>query len=147
MLVASSGGHLTHLLRLEPWWRDHRRTWVTFDKPDSRSLLKDEGNLVWAHHPTTRNVPNLLRNTLLALRLVTRSRPDVIVSSGAGVAFPFFVFAWILRIPTVYVEVIDRIDSKTLTGRLCRPFSTRFLVQWPEQARLYRGAIDIGPLL
>ena len=60
---------------------------------------------------------------------------------------PFFVVAWLLRIPTVYVEVFDRIDSRTLTGRLCRPFTTRFLVQWPEQQRLYPGSILIGPLL
>lgn len=147
LLVASSGGHLAHLLRLEPWWREHRRTWVTFGTADARSLLRDEDDVVWAHHPTTRNLPNLLRNTALAVRVVRRTRPDLVVSSGAGVALPFFVTARLLRIPTVYVEVVDRIDSRTLTGRLCRPFSTRFLVQWPSQARLYRGAIEIGPLL
>ena len=146
LLVASSGGHLAHLLALEPWWRDHERIWVTFDKPDARSQLRDEDSVVWAHHPTTRNLLNLARNTVLAVRLVRRSRPDVVISAGAGVAVPFFVMARLLRIPTVYVEVIDRIDSRTLTGRLCRPLSTRFLVQWPEQARLNRGAIDIGPL-
>ena len=60
---------------------------------------------------------------------------------------PFFVIAWLLRIPTVYVEVFDRVDSPTLTGRLCRPFTTQFCVQWPEQQPLYRGSIVIGPLL
>ena len=80
------------------------------------------------------------RETTLAVRLVRRTRPDVVISAGAGVAVPFFVMARLLRIPTVYVEVIDRIDSRTLTGRLCRPLSTRFLVQWPEQARLNRVA-------
>jgi len=55
--------------------------------------------------------------------------------------------ARLLRIPTVYVEVFDRIDSRTLTGRLCRPLSTKFLVQWPEQQELYRGSTLIGPLL
>jgi len=47
----------------------------------------------------------------------------------------------------VYVEVFDRIDSPTLTGRLCRPISTRFCVQWPEQVPHYPGSIVIGPLL
>ncbi|MGH9297877.1 MAG: UDP-N-acetylglucosamine--LPS N-acetylglucosamine transferase, partial [Acidimicrobiales bacterium] len=35
----------------------------------------------------------------------------------------------------------------TLTARLCRPFSSRFCVQWPEQESLYPGAVLIGTLL
>jgi len=146
LLVGSAGGHLTQLIRLEGWWQTHDRTWVTFDKPDARYLLAHEA-VIWAHHPTTRNVANLLRNLVLAVRAVRRLRPDIVVSTGAGVALPFFVMAFLLRIPTVYVEVFDRIDSPTLTGRLCRPFTTRFCVQWPEQQSLYPGSIVIGPLL
>lgn len=146
LLVGSSGGHLAQMIRLEPWWRDLDRTWVTFDTSDAVSLLADE-RVVWGHHPTTRNLPNLLRNLRLAVGELRRTRPDVVVSTGAAIAFPFFVFARLMRIPTVYVEVFDRIDSPTLTGRLCRPVSTRFCVQWPEQQELYKGSIVIGPLL
>ena len=39
MLVCSSGGHLLQLHRLKPWWVKRERVWVTFDMPDSRSLL------------------------------------------------------------------------------------------------------------
>ncbi len=146
LLVGSAGGHLAQLVRLEPWWRELRRTWVTFDKPDARSLLAAE-SVVWAFHPTTRHLPNLVRNLGLAVRQFRRSRPDLVVSTGAGVALPFFVVARLLRIPTVYIEVFDRIDSTTLAGRMCRPFTTRFCVQWPEQQALYRDSIVIGPLL
>ncbi|MEO6987761.1 MAG: UDP-N-acetylglucosamine--LPS N-acetylglucosamine transferase [Aquihabitans sp.] len=146
LLVGSSGGHLAQLMRLEGWWHQHARTWVTFDKPDALSLLAGE-DVVWAHHPTTRNAANLLRNLRLAARELKRIRPDVVISTGAGVAVPFFVLARLRRIPTVYVEVFDRIDSPTLTGRLCRPFTTRFCVQWPEQQALYRRSHVIGPLL
>ena len=105
--------------------------------------------ITWGHFPTTRNAPNLVRNFFLAARmLVPRSRqPSVIISTGAGLAVPFFVMGRILRIPTVYIEVLDRIDSRTLTGRLCRPLSSLFLVQWEEQRMLYRGAVLAGELL
>ena len=146
LLVGSAGGHLAQLVRLEPWWKDLTRTWVTFDKPDARSLLADEA-VIWAYHPTTRNIPNLLRNSALALRHVRRLRPDVVVSTGAAVAVPFFLAARALGIPTVYVEVFDRIDSPTLTGKLCRPIASAFCVQWPEQQALYDGSVVIGPLL
>ncbi|HFD1667955.1 TPA: UDP-N-acetylglucosamine--LPS N-acetylglucosamine transferase, partial [Enterococcus faecium] len=41
-LVGSSGGHLTHLYLLKNFWEKEERFWVTFDKEDSRSMLKDE---------------------------------------------------------------------------------------------------------
>ncbi len=145
VLVCSSGGHLIQLHQLKPWWSKHERRWVTFDLPDSRSLLQDE-DVTWAYHPTTRNFRNALRNLLLAVRMLPRLRPDVVVSDGAAVAFPFFIVARLLRIPTVYLEVYDRIDSPTLTGRLCRPLSSLFLVQWEEQCRFYPGARVIGGL-
>jgi UDP-N-acetylglucosamine:LPS N-acetylglucosamine transferase len=145
-LVASSGGHLAQLLALEVWWRDKNRLWVTFDSSDARSQLADE-HVAWAYHPTTRNVKNLLRNSALALKLLRRHRPAMIVSTGAAVAFPFFVLARLMSIPTIYIEVFDRVDSRTLTGRLCRPFASRFLVQWEQQRHLYPGSTVIGTLL
>ena len=146
MFVASTGGHLAQLLQLRPWWERHERAWVTFDKADARSTLAGE-RVFHAHHPTTRHLGNLVRNLGLAVTLVGRHRPDLVVSNGAGVALPFFVVARWLRIPTMYVEVYDRIDSVTLTGRLCRPFSTAFCVQWPEQVELYAGSERVGMVL
>jgi UDP-N-acetylglucosamine:LPS N-acetylglucosamine transferase len=146
LLVGSSGGHLTQLWALRPWWRDQIRTWVTFDTPDAVSLLENEPT-VWAHSPTTRNLPNLWRNARLAWRTLRATRPEMVVSTGAGVAFPFFVLAWFMKIPTVYIEVYDRIDSATLTARMCGPFTTLMCVQWEEQLSLYRHAVVIGQLL
>jgi hypothetical protein len=146
MLVCSSGGHLLQLYRLKPWWERHRRTWVTFSGPDSESMLEDE-DVAWAYHPTTRNVPNLIRNLGLAWTLVRRHRPDVVVSSGAGVALPFFVLGRLFGARTVYVEVYDRIDLPTLSGRLCYPLSSLFLLQWEEQRRFYPRGRLIGRLL
>lgn len=145
LFVSSSGGHLSQLLQLRPWWVHHDRQWVTFDLPDARSKLEDE-TLIPAYFPTTRNVINMARNTPLAYRVMRDFRPDVVISNGAGVAFPFFGVAKALGIPTVYLEVYDRIDSRTLTGRLCAPLSSLFLVQWPEQRALYEGSALVGPL-
>jgi UDP-N-acetylglucosamine:LPS N-acetylglucosamine transferase len=146
-LVCSSGGHLAQLHRLEPWWRRHDRTWVTFRTPDAESLLAGQEIVVWAHHPTTRSIPNLLRNLRLAWRVLRSDRPDLVVSDGAGVALPFFLVARILRIKTVYVEVYDRIDEPSLTGRLCYPLSDLFVLQWEDQRRAYPRGVVIGALL
>lgn len=146
MLVCSSGGHLAQLYQLRPWWRQHDRTWVTFADAQAQSLLKGE-TLVPAFAPTTRNIPNAVRNLGLAIRLIRAERPDVIVSDGAGVAFPFFLVARAHRIRTVYLEVYDRISRPTLTGRLCYPLTDLFLLQWPEQIAHYPRGRLIGCLL
>ncbi len=145
LFVSSAGGHLSQLLQLRAWWAMHQRKWVTFDLPDAHSKLKGE-DVTYAYHPTTRNVKNLARNTPMAFKVLRKWKPDVIVSDGAGVALPYFVLGKMMRIPTVYLEVYDRIDSKTLTGKLCKPFASKFLVQWPEQQALYTGSQLIGPL-
>lgn len=146
LLVCSSGGHLAQLVALDPWSRRHRRRWVCFDTPDAVSILRGE-EVVWAYHPTTRNVRNLLRNIGLAWRTMRRRRPDVVVSTGAGVAVPFFLLARLFGVPTVYLEVYDRIDTPTFTGRLCRPLADRMLVQWEEQQSLYRDTEVVGCVL
>jgi UDP-N-acetylglucosamine:LPS N-acetylglucosamine transferase len=149
LLVGSSGGHLAQLVALAPLWEPNQRYWVTFDTADAVSLLAGEvdGHVAWAHHPTTRNLANLARNTRLAASVMATVRPDVVISTGAAVAYPFFVAARARRVPTVYLEVYDRIESRTLTGRLCRPLTTVFCVQWPEQQRLYPGSVLVGSVL
>ncbi|MDX6651910.1 MAG: hypothetical protein QOJ38_691 [Solirubrobacterales bacterium] len=146
LLVCSSGGHLAQLHQLKPWWERRRRAWVCFDTADGKSLLAGE-SVHWAARPTTRNIPNLLRNLRLAWRLCRRRHVELVVSNGAGVALPFFVIARLRRIPTVYIEIYDRINEyPTLTGRLCYPFTTLFLLQWEEQRRFYPRGVLIGPL-
>ena len=146
LLACSTGGHLAQLMALKQWWSQHDPIWVTFDKVDARSLLAGQ-EVLWAHHPTTRNIPNLLRNFVLAWRVLRRQRFDVIISNGAGVAVPFFWLSRLFGIVTVYVEVYDRIDLPTLTGRLCAPATDLFLLQWPEQQAQYRRGIVVGKIL
>ena len=63
-LVGSSGGHLAHLNMLKPFWSEQDRFWVTFDKEDARSILKDE-QFYPCYFPTNRNFKNLVKNNIL----------------------------------------------------------------------------------
>ena len=142
----SSGGHLTHMRMLMPVLeRAADRFWVTFDKEDANTALAGE-RVYHCFFPTNRNVRNTLRNTLLAVRVLRRERPDLIVSSGAAIAVPFFLIGKLLGAKTVYIEVFDRVDAPTLTGRLVRRFTDLFVVQWPEMTRVYPGSVDLGSI-
>ncbi len=146
LFASSAGGHLAQLMRLEPWYADRDVLWMTFDLPDAVGLLAGE-DVVWAHHPTTRSLKNLVRNTWLAFREIRRMRPDLIVSSGAAIAVPAFYVGKLFGAKTVYVEVVDRIDTRTLTARLVSPVTDLFLAQDESQVRLFPGSHLIGRLL
>ncbi len=144
-LVCSSGGHLTHLYMLKPFWEDKERFWVTFNKEDAKSLLNGE-KIYNCYFPTNRSIKALIKNTKLAVEILKKEKPDLIVSSGAAVAVPFFYIGKILGSKTIYIEVFDRIDKPTLTGKMVYPVSDKFIVQWEEQKKVYKKAINLGSI-
>jgi UDP-N-acetylglucosamine:LPS N-acetylglucosamine transferase len=144
-LVGSSGGHLTHLYMLKPFWQDKERFWVTFDKQDAQSILKDE-KMYPCYYPTNRNFKNLMKNTALAWKILRKEKPDLIISSGAAVAVPFFYIGKLFGAKLVYIEVFDRIDKPTMTGKMVYPIVDKFIVEWEEMKQVYPKAINLGSI-
>ena len=142
-LVGSSGGHLTHLYLLKPFWEEKERFWVTFGKDDAKSILEDE-KMYECYFPTNRNIKNLIKNTFLAIKIIRKEMPKLIISSGAGVAVPFFYIGKIFGAKTIFIEVFDRIDKPTITGKLVYPVTDIFIVQWEEMKKVYPKAINLG---
>ncbi len=146
-LIASSGGHIYELFCLKKFWENKDRFWVSFKTTDAEYLLQNEKIVYWAAHPTVRNLKNLNKNLLLAWRLLRTLRPDLILTTGSGVAVPFLWIGRMLGIRTIFIESITRITEISLTGRLVYPFVDRFLVQWEELATKYPKAEYHGRIL
>lgn len=144
-LVGSSGGHLTHLYMLKHFWQDHDRFWVTFDKEDAKSLLKNE-KMYPCYYPTNRSIKGLIVNTKLAWGILRKEKPDLIISSGAAVAVPFFYLGKLCGAKCIYIEVFDRIDHSTLSGRMIYPIADKFIVQWGEMKKIYPKAVNLGSI-
>jgi beta-1,4-N-acetylglucosaminyltransferase len=133
------------MLALRPAWEDLEHLWVTLEGPDASFLLASE-RVVYAHGPTNRSLLNLFRNLLIAWRTLRTYRPDVVLSTGAGVAVPLFLVAKVLGRRTVYVESLTRTESLSLSGRLTYPLADAFFVQWPTTTRR-RKARYVGSIL
>lgn len=144
-LVGSSGGHLTHLYMLKSFWMNKERFWVTFDKDDAKSLLSGE-KLISCYYPTNRSLKALLINTGIAWKTIRKERPDVIISSGAAVAVPFFYIGKLFGARLIYIEVYDRIDKSTMTGKMVYPITDKFIVQWEEMKKVYKKAVNLGSI-
>lgn len=144
-LVGSSGGHLTHLYMLKPFWKNKNRFWVTFDKEDAKSLLENE-KVYPCYYPTNRSIKALIKNLKVAYKVLKKEKPDLIISSGAAVAVLFFYIGKIMGAKLIYIEVFDRLDKPTMTGRMVYPITDKFIVQWEEQRKVYKKAINLGSI-
>lgn len=91
-------------------------------------------------------MPNLIRNALLAVRVLHKEKPDLIVSTGAGVAIPFFWIGKLMGCKSIFIEVYDRIDRPTLTGKLVYPVADVFIIQWEGLREAYPKAINLGTI-
>jgi beta-1,4-N-acetylglucosaminyltransferase len=145
LLVCTGGGHLLQLWSLRDAWAGYSHAWVvaSHEGSDVTSLLEDE-RVYRAHPRAARSIKKLFLNLLLALRLLHRLRPSVIVTTGAAVAVPF---AWLGRLRgarVVWVESLARAEKPSLSCRLVAPIADQMYVQWPELVAKVRHARYAG---
>ncbi len=119
LLVASTGGHLKELHQLRPGLEEvgGPYLWVTFDTPQSRSLLDGE-EVEYVPFVGGRDPANVARNLAAARRVLRRFRPDAVLSTGSAVALPYFALGRARRLPCRFIESAARIEGPSLTGRL-----------------------------
>jgi UDP-N-acetylglucosamine--N-acetylmuramyl-(pentapeptide) pyrophosphoryl-undecaprenol N-acetylglucosamine transferase len=145
LLVASTGGHLAELHDLAPRLDvGADPCWVTFDAPQSRSLL-DGQDVVYVPHATSRDVVGAFRDFLAATRLLNKRKVTRIISTGASVAGSFFVPASTRRIPCHYIESATRTDQPSVTGRMVARIPGTFLYTqhpgWADHRWQYGGSV------
>lgn len=146
LLVCSSGGHFKGIQGFREYWQTiPQRTWVTFKTGTTQAELSGEKSL-WAHSPTNRNLPNLVRNLLLAIRVINKERPQLVLSTGAGVAVPFLLIAkYLCKSKVIFVESKTRLRDLSLSAKLLRSCKALdlLIVRSEEIARRYPEAVYI----
>ncbi|HEX9118100.1 MAG TPA: PssD/Cps14F family polysaccharide biosynthesis glycosyltransferase [Anaerolineae bacterium] len=145
-LICSHGGHLTEMLGLIDAFSGHDLFFATYESARVAELrtryptyaLQNIGTSPW----------RAFKALLPAWRILRLERPQVIVSTGSEIALPFFLLARLLRIRTIFVESVCRVETASQTGRVLYPLADVFLVQWPQLlARYGRRARYEGGLL
>ncbi len=118
LLAASNGGHLKQLHRL----RDRLDgvsgpfEWVTFDTPQSRSLLEGE-TVHYVPFIGGRDPRNVARNLPYARRIVGKD-VDALISTGSAIALPYFSVGRARRRRCHWIESAARMEGPSLTGRI-----------------------------
>lgn len=148
LLVVSPGGHLRELWVLAARMDLPRPLrWATAPSPQSESLLADEYLLPLPYTPS-RSAVGTARALRLAGSILSDHDVDVVVSTGALPAVPFFMQARARRVPCHYVESAARTERPSMTGRLVSAIpGVRLYTQYEtaEHGRWrYRGSVLDG---
>ncbi|MEM7562436.1 MAG: UDP-N-acetylglucosamine--LPS N-acetylglucosamine transferase [Pseudomonadota bacterium] len=140
LAVASQGGHLIQLMRLKPVFDRHQTTYVTNQKRDG---MKENFIIV-----ADANRNDKLKLVLLLWQMfwiVVRTRPDVVISSGAAPGFFALLFGKLCGAKTIWLDSIANAEELSLSGKRAGKFADLWLTQWPELSSVtgpyYSGSV------
>jgi beta-1,4-N-acetylglucosaminyltransferase len=144
-VACSTGGHMVQARQLAPVYKKYDHFFFTFSGGVADEMKKTE---------RVRAIPNIVRHNpfswivgaVLSAHAVIVERPDVVISTGAGIVVFFCVFAKLFGAKLIFIESMARIESPTLTARLLYPFSNLFIVQWPDLLKYFPRAKYMGRL-
>lgn len=146
LMVSSSGGVLLDLLALKPWWQQHQLTWALVEAEDTRTLFENNPVVYWLQECKANTTWRLLRYVVLAIRIIRKHKPHFVISSGTGVAIPFFVAAKLLKVNSFWLETLNIMDRPGTASRICASLASEVLVQRPSLKKVYPNAVVIGEL-
>lgn len=101
-----------------------------------------------------RAIPNIMRHNplswiigaVLSAYVAAVEKPDIVISTGAGVVVFFCIFAKLLGAKLIFLESMARAEKPTLTARFLYPFADLFIVQWPNLLEFFPRAQFKGRL-
>ena len=146
IVVASGGGHLAEaLLAIEGV--PLRATIVTLRLPHTEKTLQGVGwkrdYLINPHGDPFKYLVNLWQS----FWLVVKNRPELVISTGAGMVVPTCLIAKFLGAKLVFIETAARVTTPSRTGKLLYRFADEFYVQWEPLLKVYPRAKYGGVLL
>jgi UDP-N-acetylglucosamine--N-acetylmuramyl-(pentapeptide) pyrophosphoryl-undecaprenol N-acetylglucosamine transferase len=145
-LAASPGGHIDLLIALSGAVQDADRLWV-LPEGARRDALAAGGERTAPVRIFGSSPRALLGNLRDVGRTLRRVRPEVVITSGAGVVVPYCVMARVLGARIIYMETMARVTSGSRAGRVLSRIAESTLVQWPESLEVYPGARRCSPPL
>ena len=143
--VASSGGHWEELMCLRPIAEEHDTFYVTEAGGQAKDSSLENIYLVPQINRRQKNFPlRFLKLLITAGNIILREKPNVVITTGALISFPFCLFAKLIGAKVVYIETFARVNDRSLTGKLVYPLADLFLVQWESLLEFYPKAIYVG---
>jgi len=126
-LTCSHGGHLTEILQLMDAFQGQDIFFITYEGARSSELNKK-----YTLKNLGKNPVRFLLSIPKIFSILLREKPDIVISTGSEIAIPVFYTAKLLRIKTMFIESLCRIEEPSLSGKIVYFVSDVFLVQWKQ---------------
>lgn len=141
LMAASSGGHLEEILALKELNEKYETILIT-EKTDYevKTWQKRVYLLPQANRKRFFSCLQYFVSIFRIIGILVKENPDVVLSTGAMIAFPAMLFGKLLGKKIIYIECLFNVDEPTLTGRLVYKFADLFIVQWEEMLQVYPNA-------
>ena len=137
-LICSAGGHLLQIRKLNKFYTKHDYFFVTFFSKPIEELARKE-KFYFVNDPR-RNILRFLVNAFQSLSVFLKEKPDVIISTGAGVAIAMCWWGRLFGKKVIFIESWSRIEKPSFAGRLVYPAANLFIVQWKQMQKYYSKA-------
>ncbi|MCH5310449.1 MAG: hypothetical protein J1E57_00560 [Prevotella sp.] len=146
-LACSAGGHLRELqLAVGSIPEEMNCYWLTLRTVSTEAFLKDKEHVFLINFQPSK-MWTLFVNGIQALFWVLVKRPDVIITTGAGVVVPTVFFAKkLLGTKVIFINSAADVTEASKTPRWIEKYTDLFLVQWEEMKRIFPNAVYIGVL-
>jgi UDP-N-acetylglucosamine:LPS N-acetylglucosamine transferase len=135
LLVASHGGHLSELKALSKAFEGHEIFWVSYQSPTTTFCQKRfsaSSSLLWRLLLLFCGFPGVF----------LKFRPEVLISTGAEIALPAFLWARLFGCRSLYIECSARVRTASTTGKILQYIANDFWVQWPEAKKAFRRPVE-----
>jgi len=143
-IVSSCGGHLAEARCLKPAFEADEHFYVLDDKALLPADMADRTYFV-THSERDWKV---LINFWEALKILRAERPQVILSTGAGIVVPFaLVGRFLLGTRVIFIETLTRVRKPSLTGRIMYRLAHEFYYQWETLGPYFPKGSYGGPLI
>ncbi|MEM5011285.1 PssD/Cps14F family polysaccharide biosynthesis glycosyltransferase [Niallia taxi] len=144
-LISSSGGHLEQIKQLSEVINSYECFYVV-TRTKATEAMKEKRYIVNDLIRTNKFVlfMRMLKMMIEQLGIFLKERPDVIITTGAGVAIPMCIIGKFFRKKVIYIESFARINTPNKTGLLIYKFADLFIIQWEELEKYYPKAIYGG---
>jgi UDP-N-acetylglucosamine:LPS N-acetylglucosamine transferase len=143
LAVSSGGGHWVELLRLDRAFIDCETVFVTVHQA-YRSDVR--GFRFYSISDATRQTKlQLLRATVKLFWIISRERPDIIISTGAAPGYIAIRIGKFFRAKTIWLDSIANAEELSMSGAMAGQYADLWLTQWPHLAKekgpFFKGAV------
>lgn len=146
-LIASSGGHLEQIKQLKEVINRYDCFYVV-TRTKATETMKNKKYIVSDMVRKNKFVLllRMMRMFIEQFVIFIKERPDIIVTTGAGVVVPMCVIAKLFKRKVIYIESFARINTPNKTGLFIYKFADLFIIQWEELRGFYPNAVYGGSI-